>query len=222
MRKLAILLAPAMVATLVACSTSSELGPNGAAVAAAAEAGALERLTEGADEAPWAVRAGVEQITVTGADPGEPLTLYGQRGRRLVTLLADDQGQAHFAYLPDEYREVQSGPDLDWTDLGDPAAASVVEPGRYVIRDDKASPPLATGVVTVPGRDDAPNTALYDRQTLTVARVDVLGNVLPGASLEEGFQYLEMRDGVRLSAMVRLPDPALYGEGPYPTVVEYS
>ncbi|MGH2477224.1 MAG: CocE/NonD family hydrolase, partial [Candidatus Limnocylindrales bacterium] len=98
----------------------------------------------------------------------------------------------------------------------------MVEPGRYVIRDDNASPPLATGVVTVPGRDDVPNTALYDRQTLTVARVDVLGNVLPGSSLEDGFQYLEMRDGVRLSAMVRLPDPALYGDGPYPTVVEYS
>ena len=222
MRKLCMPLALAMVATLVACSMSSDAGPNGAAVAAAAEAGALERLTEGADEAPWAVRAGVEQITVTGAEPGEPLTLYGRRGHRLLTLRADDEGQAHFAYLPAEYREVQSGPDLDWADLGDPAAAGVVEPGRYVIRDDEASPTLAAGVVTVPGRDDVPDTALYDRQALTAARLDVLGNPLPGSSLEEGFQYLEMRDGVRLSAMVRLPDPALYGDGPYPTVVEYS
>ena len=31
-----------------------------------------------------------------------------------------------------------------------------------------------------------------------------------------------MRDGVRLSAMVRFPDQGLYGPGPYPTVVEYS
>jgi uncharacterized protein len=222
MRKLGKLLAPAMVATLVACSASSDMGPHGAAVAAAAEAGVLERLTEGADEAPWAVRAGVEQITVTGAEPGEPLTLYGRHGRRLLTLRADNEGQAHFAYLPAEYREVQSGPDLDWTDLGDPAAAGVVEPGPYVIRDDEASPQLTTGVVTVPGRDDVPDTALYDRQALTAARLDVLGDPLPGSSLEEGFQYLEMRDGVRLSAMVRLPDPALYGDGPYPTVVEYS
>jgi predicted acyl esterase len=216
MRKLGLPLALALVATLVACNASSEADPAGT------ESVALDRILEGADRAPWSVRAGVEQITVTGADPGEPLTLYGQRGRRLLTLLADDQGQAHFAYLPGEYREVQSGPDLDWADLGDPAAASVVEPGRYVISDDSASPALATSVVRVPGRDDIPDTALYDRQTLTVARVDVLGNALPGSSLEEGFQYLEMRDGVRLSAMVRLPDPALYGDGPYPTVVEYS
>jgi uncharacterized protein len=216
MRKLGVPLAVALVATLSACSASSEAGPAGT------ESATLDGILEAADRAPWSVRAGVEQITVTGAEPGEPLTLYGQRGRRLLTLLADDQGQAHFAYLPNEYREVQSGPDLDWTDLGDPAAASVVEPGAYVIRNDSASPALATGVVRVPGRDDVPDAALYDRQALTAARVDVLGNVLPGSSLEEGFQYLEMRDGVRLSAMVRLPDPALYGDGPYPTVVEYS
>ena len=114
MRKIGVPLALALVATLVACSASSEAGPG------STESAALDNLLEGADEAPWSVRAGVEQITVTGADPGEPLTLYGRRGRRLLTLLADDQGQAHFAYLPGEYREVQSGPDLDWTDLGIP------------------------------------------------------------------------------------------------------
>ena len=31
-----------------------------------------------------------------------------------------------------------------------------------------------------------------------------------------------MRDGVKLSAMVRFPDSGIYGDGPYPTVVEYS
>ena len=31
-----------------------------------------------------------------------------------------------------------------------------------------------------------------------------------------------MRDGVKLSAMVRFPDDAFYGPGPWPTVVEYS
>jgi hypothetical protein len=216
MRWIGAALVPAVVATLVACSASSGAGSGDA------ERLELGRLGEGADEAPWTVRAGVEQITVTGADPGEPLTLYGGRGSRLLTLRADEEGQAHFAYLPGEHREVQSGPDLDWADLGDPSTAGVVEPGRYVIRDDSASPALATRVVTVPGRDDTPDPALYDGQVLTAARVDVLGNALPGSSFEAGFQYLEMRDGVRLSAMVRLPDPALYGDGPYPTVVEYS
>jgi uncharacterized protein len=212
MRQIGAAVVLAVVATLAACSPSS----------GDADVAALDGVADDADEAPWEVRAGVEQITVTGADPGEPLTLYGGNGHRLLTLLADEEGQAHFAYLPGEYRELQSGPDLDYADFGDPAAGGVVEPGRYVIRDDRATPALATGVVTVPGRDDVPDTSLYDRQHLTAARVDVLGNVLPGSSLEAGFQYLEMRDGVRLSAMVRLPDPALYGEGPYPTVVEYS
>jgi hypothetical protein len=199
MRQIGLALALAMVVTLLACRASSDAGSGGAEVAG------LGRLVDGADGGSWTVRAGVEQIT--GADPGEPLTLYNRRGRRLLTLRADDQGQAHFAYLPDQYREVQSGPGLDWTDLGDPAAAGVVEPGRYVVRDDRASPALAPQVVTVPSRDDVPDTALYDREVLTAARVDVLGNVLPGSSLEAGFQYLEMRDGVRLSAMVRLPTP---------------
>ena len=37
------------------------------------------------EPAPWEVRTGVETITVTGAGPGEPLTLY-RRGRRLLLL----------------------------------------------------------------------------------------------------------------------------------------
>jgi predicted acyl esterase len=182
----------------------------------------LGGLRDDAAEAPWDVRPGVEQITVTGADPGQPLTLYGQGGRKLLTLRADDPGQAHFAYLPAEHREAQSGPDLDYAALGDLAGGGVVEPGRYVIRDDSAEPALATGTITVPGRDDVPDPALYDRQRLTATELDILGNVAPGSAPDAGFQYLEMRDGVRLSAMVRLPDPALYGDGPYPTVVEYS
>ena len=40
---------------------------------------------------------------MTGAEPGEALTLYGQGGRRLLTLTADDKGQAQFAYLPKRY-----------------------------------------------------------------------------------------------------------------------
>ncbi|MGH9111106.1 MAG: CocE/NonD family hydrolase [Acidimicrobiales bacterium] len=98
----------------------------------------------------------------------------------------------------------------------------VVEPGRYVIRDDEASPALATEVITVPGRDDVPDAALYENQQLTGVELDILGGVKAGSSLEQGFQYIEMRDGVTLSAMVRFPDSALYGDGPYPTVIEYS
>ena len=178
-------------------------------------------LLRGTVEAPWQVQAGVEQITVTGANPGQPLTLYGSSRRRLLTLLADAHGQVHFAYLPPEHVTVQSGSDLPIGEL-DVVGGSVVEPGRYVVVDDSAEPRLASAVVTVGGRDDLPDPALYEGQHLTGARLDVLGNVVPGSSLEEGFQYLEMRDGVKLSAMVRFPDEGLYGPGPWPTVVEYS
>ena len=178
-------------------------------------------LLRGTEEAPWQVNVGVEQITVTGATPGQPLTLYGTRHRKLLTLLADADGQAHFAYLPSDHTTLQSGPGLEVGDL-DVVAGTVVEAGRYVVIDDSAQPRLASEVVTVGSRDELPDPALYDDQELTGARLDVLGNVKPGSSLEEGFQYLEMRDGVLLSAMVRFPDDAFYGPGPWPTVVEYS
>ena len=166
----------------------------------------------------WTVRPGVEQVTVTGARPGQPLTLYEDGDKRL-TYRADALGQVHFAYLPAKHAVLQAGPDAEIPEV---RGGGVVEPDRYVIRDDSADPPLTTASFTVPGRDDVPDAALYARQHLDGARLDVLGNVLPGSSLEDGFQYLEMRDGVSLSAMVRFPDPSLYGNGPYPTVIEYS
>jgi hypothetical protein len=181
----------------------------------------FRRVLRGTEEAPWDVGTGVEQLTVAGATPGQPLTLYGDRGRKLLTLRADAQGLAHFAYVPPEHVTLDSGPALDFSQL-DVVGGGTVAPGRYVVVDDSASPRLASAVVTVPGRDDHPDPALYEGQTLTGARLDVLGNVVPGSSLEDGFQYLEMRDGVLLSAMVRFPDETLYGPGPWPTVIEYS
>lgn len=176
--------------------------------------------------APWPVRPGVEQVTVTGAQPHQPLTLWSMGHRRpkrkLLTLLADEHGQAHFSYLPARHMELQSGPDLDLGDLDDLDKGGVVTPGRYVVRDDSASPVLTSAVFEVRGRDDVPGPELYDRQQLRTVRPDILGNPRPGAPMENGFNYLEMRDGVQLSAMVRLPDDAFYGPGPYPTVIEYS
>jgi hypothetical protein len=176
--------------------------------------------------APWQVRPGVEQVTVTGAEPHQPLTLWSHPRHRpkrpLLTLLADDHGQAHFSYLPAEHMTLQSGPGLDLGDIEDLEHGGVVDGGRYVVRDDSQDPAPTTPVFDVLGRDDVPEVDLYDRQHLTAATPDILGNPKPGAPLENGFNYLEMRDGVRLSAMVRLPDEAIHGPGPYPTVIEYS
>jgi len=177
--------------------------------------------------APWAVRPGVEQATITGAQPHEPLTLWSTTGRgkpkrKLLTLLADDHGQAHFAYVPGEHLSLQSGPGLDLGQFGDLDRLTVLRPGRYVVRDETTDPVLTTATFQVVGRDDHPDPALYDRQHLGVATPDIVGVPKPGTTLAAGFSYLEMRDGVLLSAMVRLPDAAFYGPGPYPTVVEYS
>jgi predicted acyl esterase len=69
--------------------------------------------------------------------------------------------------------------------------------------------------------DDHPDPSLYD-QTLPFVRSKVTGGVEDGASDEDGYGYLETRDGTLLSVNVRLPDQTLYGPGPYPTVVQYS
>ena len=43
-----------------------------------------------------------------------------------------------------------------------------------------------------------------------------------GQTLTPGFNFIQTRDGTTLSANVVLPNPALFGPGPYPTVMEYS
>ena len=83
-----------------------------------------------------------------------------------------------------------------------------VEPGEYRVVRETEDAAEASPAIEVTAVDDAPDRALYD-----------------GQALEEGLNYIEMRDGVTLSAMVRFPATPLPGTpegGPYPTVVEYS
>jgi predicted acyl esterase len=55
------------------------------------------------------------------------------------------------------------------------------------------------------GRDDLPPISLYESQVI-----------------DEGFNYIEVRDGVRLSINVRFPNQAMWGPPPWPTLIEYS
>lgn len=182
-------------------------------VAAACSSGSSDSSSSGAPSntvdpdvatttAAFAVRPGVQMVTVTGARPGAPLTLVDRDGRRLETLVTDDAGQASFAYLPSEYATFRTGPGEDL-----PAGSGRTLPAGdgYTIRDESADPVQETEPFTVATRDDVPPDSLYMEQHIA-----------------DGFGYITMRDGVKLSAMVRLPDAALYGEGPYPTVIEYS
>lgn len=146
------------------------------------------------------VAAGVHTITITGAVPGTPLRIVDDEGADRVTLIADESGNAHLAFVP-RHHTVLDGPAAIIDAL---ATGDTVQPGSYRIFDDRSAPPAELGEVRVLSVDDLPDPALYDQE------------------LAEGYGYLTVRDGVRLSAMVRFPDPGLYGPPPYPTVIEYS
>ena len=79
-----------------------------------------------------------------------------------------------------------------------------LDPGTgYIVADTTAVPAAVSDRFDVPSTEDTPDRSLYESQTLV-----------------DGLNYITMRDGVTLAAMVRLPGPI--DEGPYPTVIEYS
>jgi hypothetical protein len=169
--------------------------------------------------ASFAVNPGVQQVTVTGAEPKQPLTLLDPTGRRLITLIADQGGNATFAPIADEYLVYETG-------TGNPPPSGrghTLAPGDgYVIRDEMADPIQTSEPFRVLSRDDHPPESFYDGQVVNGVPWQIIGGVLDGHDVEEGVNYLEMRDGTTLSAMVRFPDPRFYGEGPHPTVIELS
>src|SRR2546427_3843045 len=78
-------------------------------------------------------------------------------------------------------------------------------PGRgYVVRD-TAADGFVSDPVTVLKFDEQPDASFYT-----------------GQHLQAGLQYIQARDGTLLAAMVRAPLGKSLGDGPFPTVVEYS
>lgn len=186
-----------------------------------AVAAACGDSSSGGDATPAAftVQPGVNQVTVTGADPKQALTLIDAGGRRLVTMVTDTRGNATFANIPDEHLVIETG-----TGAAPPTGRGQTLPSGdgYVIRDESASPMPTSDPFRVLAIEDRPNESFYAGQVLNGVPWQIIGGVLDGHSVEEGVNYIEMRDGTTLSAMVRLPDPRFYGEGPYPTVIELS
>jgi hypothetical protein len=121
-------------------------------------------------------------------------------GVDLVTLIADESGNAHLAFVPRQHT-VLDRPDAIVDAL---ATGDTLQPGAYRTFDDSSTPPTDLGTVQVLSVEDHPDPSLYDQE------------------LAEGYGYLTVRDGVQLSVMVRFPSPDLYGPPPYPTVIEYS
>ncbi len=165
------------------------------------------------------VTPGVRQVTVTGAEPKQALTLRDASGQRLITLIADELGNATFSPIPDEHVVYETGTGAA---LEGGTGFTLRAGAGYVIRDESTDPIQTSEPFTVSSRDDLPDEALYDRQELHGVPWQITGGVLDGHDVEEGVNYLEMRDGTLLSAMVRFPDPRFYGEPPYPTVIELS
>jgi predicted acyl esterase len=174
--------------------------------------------------ATFAVTPNVEHVTITGAVPRRPLTLvYADSLERIVTLYTDSRGQLVFQYVPDQFL------------VHDPATGVIptnegrsVAPGTYrVVSEGVPGEPFAGPIETSPpfrvlAPSDIPDPALYDNQVLPAVATSILGGVQEGFTDEDGYGYLMVRDGTLLSVNVRLPDPQLYGDGPYPTVVQYS
>jgi predicted acyl esterase len=78
-----------------------------------------------------------------------------------------------------------------------------VEPGSYRVVAGSDGALVASAALTVTARDDVPDESFYAAQRL-----------------EEGYGYIETRDGTLLAVNVYLPGPP--ENGPYPTVIEYS
>ena len=165
------------------------------------------------------VSPGVRLVTVTGADPKQRLTLRDASGRALITLIADDEGNATFSSIPDEHIVYETGTGAA---LSTGRGFTLAAGDGYVIRDESVDPIEISDRFRVLGRDDLPDESLYDGQVLTGVPWQIIGGVLDGHDVEEGVNYLVMRDGTTLSAMVRFPDPRFYGDPPYPTVIELS
>ncbi|MCC5952590.1 MAG: CocE/NonD family hydrolase [Acidimicrobiia bacterium] len=210
----AITVVAALTLVLAAC-TGDDGGGDGGDPAGASETGAP---TGPPDLASIEVVGGTQEITLTGAPAGTPATLLDAEGTPIITLITDDAGQAHTGYVADNHIEVVTGGD-NVIPTGD---GESLKPGSYSFVVGEGDEAVTTDAVEVRAISDHPDQSFYDEQEVTGIQVGVLGDLPDGADLEEGFNYLEMRDGVLLSAMVRFPDPSLYGDGPYPTVIEYS
>ena len=72
----------------------------------------------------------------------------------------------------------------------------------YTVENAAGGEPMTATVLRF---EDHPPQSFYEAQTLT-----------------EGFQYIRMRDGTLLSAMIRPPLGKTWADAPFPTVIEYS
>jgi len=92
----------------------------------------------------------------------------------------------------------------DLTDYQGSRVARELEPGKgYIVRLADDPDDYADSIRVLSLEESWPEESFYSKQ-----------------ELHHGYQYIEMRDGILLSAWITLPGPE--EEGPYPTLVNYS
>ena len=205
---------------LAACGADEQVSAPLSSAGSSGTGGGAESGSDAADFVPatFEVRPGVEIVTVTKAKAAAPLTLFDATGKQLVTMIADEFGQAHFAYIPSTPLTIQSG---HGTEIPIADGRTLQKGNGYVIRNDAVDPPERSEPFDVLGVKDVPDPSVYDGQPLNGVHFGLTG-IAAGENADDGFNYVTMRDGVKLGVMVRWPDKVLWGSGPYPTVIEYS
>ena len=140
------------------------------------------------------VSGGVHTLTVSGAVPGTHLRVLDDDGSDVVTLVVDEAGNAHLAFVPDTPALLDS-PSAVVEVL---ATGDTLPAGTYRIVEDTGTEPTEVGRARVTSVDELPDPSLYDQE------------------LSEGYGYLTVRDGVQLSVMVRFPDADALRSGALP------
>lgn len=137
----------------------------------------------------------------TGAAGGE-LWVRGRGGAPLT--VTDDAGRPVFAGALDRFgdRLIELGVTRRLREAGGLVLRDL-DPGRYRVRLGRR-PSVAVELL--------PDDVLPPDWAVRVQR----------QRIDEGFGYVETRDGTRLSVNVLLPDRRRFGPGPHPTVVQYS
>ncbi len=151
----------------------------GAACAPAAPAGPPQPAGPTIPTPELRVRAGIEQVYVTGARPGDRVLVRGPLSdapERVVETRADEFGSS-------AVRELRQGEE-------------------YLVEHPESG---TTERVRVLVADEHPEPSFY-----------------AATRLREGLNYLPMRDGTLLAAVVRPPVGQTLRDGPFPTVIEYS
>jgi predicted acyl esterase len=140
-------------------------------------------------------------LTATPADAARKAQFSARGGINHAYVLGAKKGQA--LRLVDARGRVVAGGRADR--LGSKIFRSL-SPGRgYSVRSGRGKTAVSTRRFEVLRRGDNPPRSFYR-----------------GKTLEQGLNYVKVRDGVELAMTVRLPAGKTLADGPFPTFIEYS